>query len=162
MNCVYHVEDPRQRVADYAAVLVLTRAAAEEVEVSIAQLGAIVAAYLPMMEPDKLRAWSEQELAQAVRTIKLDLLRHQITLAEAPASGLSGKRNSNGRRKVTAAQHTRRRKPARTSRKLSEWEIARLDEEISQAVVANFFKFMTMSTLYPEWFIPYLEETTAF
>ena len=55
MDCTYHVEDPRQRAADYAAVLVLTRAAADGVDVSIAQLGGIVAAFLPTLGPDALR-----------------------------------------------------------------------------------------------------------
>lgn len=159
MDCAYHVEDPRQRVASYAAVLVLTRAAAEGVNISIAQLGAIVAAFLPTLGPDALRMWSGMEPAEAVRTIKIDLLRHQIVLAEADTASRAkerGRWKASGRSTSKAALHAHRRKL------LTEQEISTLDEAISQSVVASFFKFMTMLALDPDWYTPHITETVSF
>lgn len=166
MDCAFHTEDPRQRVADYAAVLVLTWAAAEHVDLSIARLGGIVAAFLPSLEPARLRAWSDMDMAKAVRTIKIDLLRHQIDLAEAGTGRQAaepGRRMAGGRRKPKqAARQARRGNQAHRHQKLTEQEIDRLDEDISQSVVASFFKFMTMRALDPDWFAPYLAEAPAF
>ena len=166
MDCAFHTEDPRQRVADYAAVLVLTRAAAEHVDLSIARLGGIVAAFLPSLEPARLRAWSDMDMAKAVRTIKIDLLRHQIDLAEADTGRQAvgpGRRMAGGRRKPRqAALQARRARHAPGQQKLTEQEIDRLDEDISHSVVASFFRFLTMRALDPDWFAPYLAEAPAF
>lgn len=130
MDCAFHTEDPRQRVADYAAVLVLTRAAAEHVDLSIARLGSIVAAFLPSLEPARLRAWSDMDMAKAVRTIKIDLLRHQIDLAEAgtgrqavgPAEGWRADAASRGRRRCKrVAPDTRPASRSSPSRRSTAW-----------------------------------------
>ena len=154
MDCTCRLEDSRQRVADYSAVLVLTRAAAEGVELSTAQLGAIVAEFLPTLGPDTLRAWSGMDMAKAVRTIKIDLLRHQIALAEVPTGEPPGRQSTRGRSEARA--HLQ---PQRT---LSEQDISHLDHEISRSVVANVFKFTTMRALDPSWFAPYLTKIAAF
>ena len=161
MNSANQTADPRQRVADYTAVLVLTRAAAENVDVSTARLGGIVAAFLPTLGPAKLREWSEMDMAQAVRSIKIDLLRLEIARAEACSSPSPVKRKA--RRGGRAAESARSgRGSARTRGKLSEVDTGRLDEQISQSVVASFYKFVAISALHPDWFSPYIEDITAF
>lgn len=163
MNFADHIDDPRQRVADYAAVLVLTRAAAEGVAISTAQLGAIVAEFLPILGSDTLKAWSELDMAEGVRTIKVDLLRHEIARVEAHLGCPSGKRKaSRDTRAARAGRSGRQRRPVSGRHKLSEQEIGRLDEDISRLVVSNFFKFMTMTALDPGWFTPYLARTMVF
>lgn len=161
MNSAYHTADPRQRVADYTAVLVLTRAAAAQVDLSIARLGGIVAVFLPTLGPAKLREWSAMDMAQAVRSIKLDLLRLEIVSAEACTSPSPIQRKAyRGGRAAGSARSGNG--SARTRGRLSEQDIGRLDEQISQSVVVSFLKFLTMSALHPNWFSLYIEDIADF